>query len=142
MGLRLRRHLPRQECQALIEGLGFFDFKSVEHLKTISNDILVPLWNPFVAIPQKDGRRVNEFVAFRNYLAHYSTPALRRVSSIYGRYKLSKFVEPGAFLMARPQGASQTRYGDYFDSYSDAIRAMRKALRSALRRSQKRARAK
>lgn len=129
MGLKLHRHLPWEECQAILHGLGYFSFSNMDDLIGKARRTLSSEWNPFKAIPQRSRKKIGEFITIRNYLAHYSALARRQVDRIYKRtYKMKQFREPGAFLMARPTPSRQRRYMDYFDAFDDATAKMRTAL--------------
>ena len=129
MGLALPTDLPWGTCRAIIQGLGYFSFGTMDDLVGKSRRTLDAKWNPFVAIPRGARRKLDEFLAFRNYLAHYSSLARLRVDRIYKRtYRLKRFTEPGAFLMARPSRSGKPRYADYFAAFEEAVSAMDEAL--------------
>lgn len=129
MRLNLRKHLSRSECQAMVVGLGYLDFRGISDLTKVANNILTPANNPFRSIPKSAEKKIDEFFAIRNYLAHYSIPAKRRLMTIYEeRYDLKNFRAPGDFLYASRGRDGQIRFGDYVDAFSEASRAMGKAL--------------
>ncbi len=78
-GYEIRSHLSRSTCKAIILGVGYFDFKSIEDLKKTANNILVSHCNPFKAISRPNERKINEFFTIRNYIAHYSDFAKKTV---------------------------------------------------------------
>jgi hypothetical protein len=133
MGLRLKKHLTRSECRAMVIGLGYLDFRSVSHLQGIAKRILTRPNNPFRAIPKNAGDKIDEFFCIRNYLAHYSVPARRSLLNIYQKeYDLKNFREPGDFLYASRGQGGQIRFGDYVDAFAEASHEMRNALGVAL----------
>ena len=127
-GLPLKRHLTRPVCEAIVSGLHYFDVKSVSDLRGLAKKILVLKHNPFRAIPKDAERKIDQFFAFRNYLAHYSSESKRRVRRVYeNSYGLKKFQEPGAFLYAARGRGGQIRLGDYVDAFLEASAELRKA---------------
>jgi hypothetical protein len=129
MDLRLPKNLPRAQCEAMLNGLGYLDFPNVGSLKSVARNVLVPACNPFQAIPKAATWRIDEFLRMRNYLAHYSTRARRALKDAYRRnHGLTRFREPGDFLYASRGKGGQPRFGDYVDAFSDAAKAMRRFL--------------
>jgi hypothetical protein len=129
MGLNLKKHLSRSECLAMVVGLDYLDFRGISDLKKVARNILTPGNNPFRLIPKSAEKKIDELFAIRNYLAHHSIPAKRRLMTIYKeRYKLKSFRTPGDFLYAARGKDGQIRFGDYVDAFSEASRAMGRAL--------------
>ncbi len=100
-GVPLPKHLSKATCQALLFGDSYRDFKSVGDLKGFSKKVLSDTCNPFLAITSGDAKSIDEVYVIRNYLAHYSFKAKRRLHDLYKKeYDMHNFVEPGQFLMA------------------------------------------
>lgn len=76
----------------MIGGVGYLDFKNVSHLKSFAKKILVPDNDPFKEICQKPtGDKIDEFYTMRNYLAHYSYAATRKLESVYKKEGMKNF---------------------------------------------------
>ncbi len=52
LGLSLRKHMTRDECQALLFGTGYLDFRSVRELKNFAKRHLASSFNIFSQIPR------------------------------------------------------------------------------------------
>lgn len=128
-GYKLGKHITRDTCEAILIGVGYLDFKSVGDLKGHSKRILIPKYNPFAEIPKSNEKKIDEFYAIRNYLAHYSDAARRALLKVYEtNYNLRVFVRPGRFLLATEQNADLPRMGTYINNFMGAAAAMRKSL--------------
>ena len=110
-------------CQALIIGNGYLDFKSTGDLVGFSKRVLPTASNPFLAISKPHRERIDEAFTIRNYLAHYSGAGTRSLSRLYRtKYRLKRFVEPGAFLMSN--GAK--RFWTIFEAFEGASAELKK----------------
>lgn len=128
-GYRLPKNLPRQVCKAVIVGIGYTDFKSVDHLKKISKQMLIPECNPFTTITTSNLKRIDEFFTLRNYLAHYSDSAKRALWNVYrNTYNMGKFIEPGVFLLAIDRQENMPRMGVYINHFKAVANKMAKYL--------------
>jgi len=128
-GFKLPRHLSRDTCKAVLIGIGYLDFKSIEQLKDMSKNILAPECNPFAGIPTSNGNKINEFFKIRNYLAHRSYAAKRALLNVYkSRYNLKTFVEPGVFLLADDKRQKIPRIGVYINNFKNTANAMGRFL--------------
>jgi len=126
-GLVLRKHLSADECRAILTGLGYFDCRSVGEIQGIGRQVLVV--NPFAVIPKPTCRKIDELIIMRNYLAHYSGKAKRRLDTVYkNTYHMKQFRQPGNFLWADTKQGGQMRFYGYLDALSDAASAMRTSL--------------
>lgn len=104
-------------CHALIIGATYKDFKSFGDLKGFSKKILPDNSNPFLAITASHTKRIDEVYSIRNYLSHYSAASRRVLMSIYrNEYSMSKFLEPGQFVLAY----DARRLWSYFDAFKGA----------------------
>ena len=129
MDLRLKKHLPRAVCRAMLTGLGYVDFRGVSDIKKTAKRILVDACNPFSAITGANTVPIDEFTKMRNYLAHYSIHARRSLLSSYrANHKLKHFREPADFLYARSPKTGFIRFADYVLAYAAASQEMRKKL--------------
>jgi hypothetical protein len=101
LGLVLPKHLSMDECEAIITGHRYLDFKSVGDVKSFGKKYLVPEFNPFTAITTNNSKIIDELIIMRNYLAHYSNYS-RRTYYNYMRKKLkySRVPEPGIYLLS------------------------------------------
>lgn len=128
-GFKIDRHINRETCKAIILGTQYFDFKSIDDLKKQAKQTIIPQCNPFKGIPKLNGSKIDEFFKIRNYLAHYSDAARRSLDKVYKRqYGLRRFVEPGAFLLARDKKENLSRMGVYINNFTDTANLMAKFL--------------
>jgi len=126
-GFGIPKHLSRETCKAMILGVTYIDFRSVSDLKRMAKRILVPQFNPFKGIPRSNGEKIDEFFALRNYLAHYSDAARRRLDNIYrNRHGLKSFREPGDFLLAKDKVHGIPRMAVYINNFIDTADIMGK----------------
>lgn len=128
-GFKIPRNISRETCKAITLSIGYLDFKSVSHLKQIAGNLLVSQYNPFKEIPGPNGKKIDEFFALRNYLAHYSDAAKRSLEKIYrDRYSSGVFREPGEFLLAKDKRKKLPRMAVYIDNFVDTAELMGKFL--------------
>jgi hypothetical protein len=126
---RLRKHLPRNQCKAMVLGMGYLDFRDVSDIKGKANNILVSQHNPFALITNPALKKMNEFYCIRNYIAHYSATAKRSLWKIYkNTYKMKRFHEPGHFLMAWDRKMKQIRFDNYIIAFLDSAIEMAEFL--------------
>lgn len=124
LGLRLRKHLSRDECRAILYGHRYIDFKSVDDLKSFGKKYLSPQLNPFEAIKPSESKLINEFLTMRNLLAHYSDFAWRSYSNLMNKkYHYNRIREPGAFLIALTKNKQYT-WSVYFKAFLRASNDM------------------
>ena len=125
--LTLRKHLSYDEAYAVLTGLGYLDFRGVGDVKGHARQLLVV--NPFDAIPQGAADRIDEFLAMRNYLTHYSRPSRLRLLALYKRnHGMQRFREPGDFLWANVRPNGPIRFSLYLRALRNASAAIRKEL--------------
>jgi hypothetical protein len=130
--MSLPLHLPRNVCEVLISGKGFFDAGDMGQLKKTAKDILVPKYNAFREILKDDSDRIDEFRKIRNYLAHYSPHSKRQLVTMYRtKYGLRKFCEPGNFLSAFDKQSRRIRFLNYTNAFFNAADAMNEYLESS-----------
>ena len=126
--LRLRKHLSRDECKAILYGHSYIDFRSVEEVKSFGKKYLVSRLNPFGAISTADTKKINEFITMRNLLAHYSDLARRSYNRFMkNRYRYRRVPEPGEFLIAATR-SGEYRWGEYFRAFARASDDMMKKV--------------
>lgn len=124
LGLRLRKHLTRDECKAMLFGQRYIDFRNVDDARAFGKKYLVDRFNPFPAIAASDGKRIDEFLVIRNLLAHYSDFARRPYERIMRDvYSYTRIPEPGAFLMAQTQ-KHEYRWSVYLRAFLQAATDM------------------
>lgn len=124
LGLRLRKHLSRDECKAILIGHRYIDFRSVEEVKGFGRKYLVPMYNPFEGLKNPLVKKINEFLAIRNVLAHYSDFAWRSYYQFMkNRYKYDRVPEPGSFLIAITR-AGEYRWSEYLRAFLQASSKM------------------
>lgn len=122
---RLRKHLPRNICKAMVLGMSYLNFRDVPDIKGKANNILVSQYNPFASITNPALKKMNEFYCIRNYIAHYSETAKRSLWKIYkNTYKMGRFREPGHFLMAWDRKTKKIRFDNYIIAFLDSVKEM------------------
>ena len=126
LGLRLRRHLTRDESEAILIGHRFLDFRSVGEVKSFAKRYLVDEYNPFKLIPRNIVSKIDQFIIIRNYLAHYSSSSMRAYNRmIKNCYNLNKIPEPGAFLIATSKRTGNYRWSDFLVAFLECSLRMR-----------------
>lgn len=127
---RLPKHIPRLQCEFMLNGIGFFDAKSVDDIKTKAKNILVDDNNPFKNITNADKKKIDELFTMRNYMAHYSRQSERKLDNIYkDTYHMKKFREPGYFLSALEKKSGKPRFHDYIEAMRSTGKAMATSLK-------------
>lgn len=124
--LKLPKHLNKDLCEAILVGLGYLDFKSVDNIKSFARRILPEDVNPFKLIrTNPTAKRINELYIMRNYLSHYSGKSRRTLQKMYqDSWDIKRFREPGDFLIAR----RGKRLIQYIDALLDASKQMRRII--------------
>jgi len=126
LGLRLRKHLTRDESEAILIGHRSLDFKSVGDAKKFAKRYLVDRYNPFKLIPKDIASKIDRFFVIRNYLAHYSSSSKRAYTRmIKNFYGLRKIPEPGNFLIAISKKTGNYRWSDLFITFLECSQKMR-----------------
>jgi len=122
LGVSIPPHPSAQLCQALIFGDSYRDFPSFGSLKGFSKKLLKNDSNPFLVVKQRNWKKIDEVYAIRNYLSHYSSKARRTLFNMYKKnYDMSRFLEPGQFLLAY----EAKRLWVYFDAFENASTDMK-----------------
>ena len=130
LDLRLRKHLSKDECRAIIVGHRYIDFKSISNIKSFAKKYLVPSQNPFAAIPTNFGKKIDEFVIMRNVIAHHSDYAWRSYKRLMiSKYKYKRVPEPGDFLIATIRATGEYRWGEYFRTFLDCSEKMKESVK-------------
>lgn len=129
LGLTLRKHLTRDECEAVLFGHRYLDFRSVGDIKSFGKKHLNPTYNPFAAISTTIAKRIDDFFIIRNVLSHYSRYAQRRYERrLKAKHTFARLPKPGDYLLAVDRGAKMMRWTIYFEAFMDASEAMRKRV--------------
>jgi hypothetical protein len=129
LGLKLRRHLTMNECEAILTGFRYLDFKGVGDVKGFGKKYLVERYNPFRAISADHTRQIDEFLVMRNLLAHYSRRAwMSYRHAIRTNHRLQRVREPGEFLAAVNPRTRRYRWDDYLRNFLDASSQMLAAV--------------
>ena len=124
IGVSLPKHQTRDQCQAMLIGTGYFDFKNCGDLKGLAKNYLVTNLNPFRALSASTSQKVDELFVIRNYLGHYSIRAEKKLANMYrNRYGMQRVSEPGRFLLARTRG-NRIRFQDFLDAFVTAPREL------------------
>jgi hypothetical protein len=126
LGLRLRKHLSFDECEAIVLGQRYLDFKSVGDAKTFGRKYLVDKYNPFKAISSNHAKKIDEFMVIRNYLAHYSSSSRRAYRNMMKRnHNYSRVPDAGDFLIKINPRTRLYKWGDYLMTMTDCSKTMR-----------------
>jgi len=127
VGLRLRKHLSKDECEALLVGHRYLDFKSVDNVQQFAKRYLADAHNPFKLIPRECAKLINQFFTIRHYLNHDSSFARRNYERMLNnQHGLRKMREPGDFLLATNRQTGNIRLIDYLNAFERASQEMRK----------------
>jgi hypothetical protein len=130
LGLRLRKHLSRDECEAIVVGHRYLDFRSFGQVKGFARKYLVEELNPFEAITPFIARKMDEFFMMRNYLAHYSSYARRTYyNHMREKYNYKRVPEPGAFLLSKRARSEIHRFSEYLLQFLEASSRMHNPVR-------------
>jgi len=128
-GLSLRKHLTRDECEAILVGHRYVDFRNVGAVKDFGKHYLSPKYDPFSAIPSKLATRIDDFICMRNLLAHYSKLAARTYQNrLAKRFSLRRIPEPGEFLNAVNPKSGMFRRDEYLHAFVETSELMVKAV--------------
>jgi len=121
--LRLPKHMTRDLCEAVLVGMGYLSFRSVNDMKRHARRLLPPDVNPFRLISNEPtAKRMDEFYIMRNYLSHYSGRSRRQLQKMYhDSWQLKRFRQPGDFLCSY----SGARLIQYIEAFKDASNQMR-----------------
>lgn len=126
IGLKLRKHLTKDESEAILIGHRYIDFKSVDDVKKFAKRHLSDKFNPFKLIDNASAKKINHFFAIRNYLAHYSSYSKRKYRTVLiNDYNLRRVCEPGAFLLKIDKETKLYRWVDFIKTFLSISRLMR-----------------
>ncbi len=129
LGLKLRKHLTKDECEAIFLGHRYEEFRSVRSVINFGKKYLNPKFNPFKGITPNQEKIIDEFFIIRNLLAHYSSSAFRKYNSMVKRnYKLKRVPEPCRFLMSANTVSGEYRWSKYLRTFLIASHSMIKSI--------------
>ena len=129
LGLKLRRHLSRDESEAIVVGHRYLDFKSVDQIKNFAKKYLTGKFNPFQAIPRDVAEKIDQFAIMRNLLSHYSSFAWRSYRKMMAKYHSYKRIpEPGAYLIKTNRKTGEYHWSEYLTNFLRCSELMRKAV--------------
>ena len=127
--LRLRKHLSRDECKAMLIGHRYLDFRSIADIKKFGKNYLSSAHNPFQAISSQCEEKINEFMTMRNVLAHYSDFAWRSYHRfIQSKYNYMRVPEPGEFLIRLNMRSHEYRWSEYLRAFLQCSDDMKAAV--------------
>ncbi|MCB0533490.1 MAG: hypothetical protein KDD14_14910 [Saprospiraceae bacterium] len=72
LDIKLPNSITTDECFGYLNGLGYFDIKSIGNLKSIAKKILKDTKNLFKKISNEAKNKIDDFYSLRNYVAHKS----------------------------------------------------------------------
>jgi hypothetical protein len=129
LGLKLRPHLSRDEALAMLVGHRYLDFRGVNEVKNFAKKHLVAKYNPFKTISKSSVKRIDDFLAMRNLLAHYSTLSWRNYRRLMkSKFKYRRVPEPGAFLIRINPKTKEYRWAEYLTTFLDCSHKMRRTV--------------
>lgn len=118
LDLKLPLKITIDECIGYLNGLGYFDLKSVGNLKAIGKKVLINNKNPFQKICTEAKSHIDDFYALRNYVAHKSNKSKRTLLKVYEKYNQNDFIEVGEFLLDKTNKSNNTiRFQDFGGSF-------------------------
>lgn len=92
--------LTQKVIKSMLFSNFYRNFHDIERAKGFFNTFIVKQWNLFDTIAKEQVEKINMVYKLRNYLAHYSDFAKRKLKVEYEvKYQYSKFMEPGIFLI-------------------------------------------
>ena len=121
-GFKVRRNLPREECRAILHGLGYFNARDFADLRGKAKRILTDPNNPFQGVRGRPRERLDDLLVLRNLIAHQSPIATRRAKNVYQKWDITTEMQPGRFLFARK------RFLVHLEAIWDVEEQMRKFL--------------
>ena len=115
LGVSLPRRPSAELCAVLISGYRYSNFQG---LVDNARKILTDVYNPFSKEALKKApprKRIDEFFSIRNYIAHRSRTAKRKLLKVYQDiYNIKRFKEPGRFLLSPlHEGTEEIRFGEF-----------------------------
>jgi hypothetical protein len=126
LGVKLPKKPSVELCSVLISGYRYLDFR---RLADDAKKILTLHNNPF---SQAIGRKkIDEFFTIRNYIAHRSNTAKRKLKKLYqDTYQIQRFRKPGLFLLSpEHKGSEEIMFGEYVQVFMNAAKEMALYLR-------------
>ena len=123
LGVRISRNPTMADCEAILFGGKYRSNSDISQLIGFTNKILPKDSNPFKLITPTHRAKITDAYRIRNYIAHYSSYAKRSLDQMYknSTYGLSRFQEPGRFLLAN-NGARMLSYLNAFESVSNDMK--------------------
>ena len=122
LGVKLPKRPSLELCAVLISGYRYIDSRRVAE---DAKKILTPDYNPFSE--KAPGRKkIDEFFAIRNYVAHRSKASKRSLRRIYqDTYHLKQFQEPGRFLLSPiREGVKEIWFGEFIQAFINTAQIM------------------
>lgn len=127
IGLKLKKHLTKDEAEAIIIGHRFIDFKGIGDIKHFAKKHLSSKYNPFKSIDSNISKKIDQFFTMRNYLAHYSKYSKRKYKAMLSKdFKLKRLYEPGKFLSKVDKSTKSYRWADFINTFLQVSRSMQK----------------
>lgn len=128
LGVKLPKRPSAELCAVLISGYGYSDFNA---LVDKARKILAKACNPFSKEALKGRKKIDDFFLIRNYIAHRSRAAKRKLHKIYqDRYRLKRFQEPGRFLLSSVQeGKEEIQFGEFIQVFISTANVMAQHLK-------------
>jgi hypothetical protein len=128
IGLCLRKHLTKDESEAIFIGHKFVDFKSVGDIKGFGKKYLSYKYNPFKKINSTIARNIDQFFTIRNYLAHYSSYARQKYKyMMIKNYNLKRICEPGVFLSKINKRTKKYHWVEFIETFLKCSHIMKGA---------------
>ena len=98
--LPMQTGLSQKVIKSMIFSNLFRDFNDIERSKGLFRAFIVDDYNLFESLTTDQLKKIGIVYKLRNYIAHYSEFAKKKLLQEYAKtYKISKFKEPGSFLI-------------------------------------------
>lgn len=129
LDLQLPKHPRRDECEAILLGTKYLDFKSAGNVKSFGRQYLVRRYNPFEALTPDLIEKIDEILVIRNLLAHDSSRAWRSYrSTMRKRHRFKRIPNPGKYLMTRNPRTGDERWAEAYLTLQKASERMLKSV--------------
>lgn len=129
LGLKLRKHMVRDECEAVLLGHRYLDFRSVGDVKAFGRRYLRAKYNPFEAIIPTLADTIGDFFIIRNVLAHYSGYTRRSYTRMMKRkHQFKRLPRPGDYLVAVNSRTKTIRWTEYLEVFLQTSDFMHKRV--------------
>ena len=129
IGLNLRKHMTRDECEAMLIGHRFLDFRSAGDVKGFGKKHLNPKYNPFGAITGELIKIIDNFFIIRNIVAHGSRYAWHTYTAMIKKnHSFKKIPKLGDYLLGVDRKTKNIRWTIYIEAFLETSNLMLKRV--------------